>query len=383
MENIMSLQQLYEILKTNFLALKHVERVNIFQNEVVYLDIKTDTFFIALDINIELDIFLVCRNQQSRKFMSQYFNYPFRDKTKIVAQNRSLIECFAITVKDNIVQIIHQLIDQLLAYKQNNQYLLNNLNSNVFQLNQEMKLKRLHDVCMDMASSYRNRFLSIRETLIAIKEQQLSVARFGDGEIRCMVTNTGCIFQKHDWKLMQELRDISLQNNDLMVCYPSLLIEDAFWNNFWSEFWPKCKFYLNQNRLGDAMITRPEAFYFYGQQIVDLWKAIWCDKKVCFVTGENSRLNANHSIFSNIQSAEYIFSKNNNAYAFIDDIFQKCIEKKNIDIFLIALGPTGTVLSARLHQYGLRGLDVGHLNNSYDTVFLNKVRPEQIDFLKN
>ncbi|WP_413772750.1 GT-D fold domain-containing glycosyltransferase [Acinetobacter sp. ANC 4169] len=63
--------------------------------------------------------------------------------------------------------------------------------------------------------------------------------------------------------------------------------------------------------------------------------------------------------------------------------FRNVLRKKNVDMFLIALGPTGTVLSARLHQYGLRGLDVGHLNNSYDTVFLNKVRPEQIDFLKN
>ena len=73
----MSLQSIYDTLKTNFLGLKHVEHVNIYQNQVVYLDIKTDTFFIALDINVHQDIFLVCRNQQSRKFISQYFNYPF------------------------------------------------------------------------------------------------------------------------------------------------------------------------------------------------------------------------------------------------------------------------------------------------------------------
>ncbi len=70
-----------------------------------------------------------------------------------------------------------------------------------------MKLKRLHDVCSDMASVYHNRFLSIRETLIVIKEHELSVARFGDGKYGGMVTDKGCIFQKHDWKLMQELRE--------------------------------------------------------------------------------------------------------------------------------------------------------------------------------
>lgn len=53
----MSLQNIYHTLTSNFLGLKHVERVNIYQNQVVYLDIKTDTFFIALDINVHQDIF--------------------------------------------------------------------------------------------------------------------------------------------------------------------------------------------------------------------------------------------------------------------------------------------------------------------------------------
>lgn len=68
-------------------------------------------------------------------------------------------------------------------------------------------------------------------------------------------------------------------------------------------------------------------------------------------------------------------------YTEIDDVMKQCIEQKQVDLFLIALGPTGTVLAARLHHRGFRALDIGHLNNSYDTVFLNQMRPEQITYL--
>ncbi len=46
------------------------------------------------------------------------------------------------------------------------------------------------------------------------------------------------------------------------------------------------------------------------------------------MTGESSRLNAEHLIFSSIRSAQHILTKNNDAYTFIDDIFQQCMRKK-------------------------------------------------------
>lgn len=59
---------------------------------------------------------------------------------------------------------------------------------------------------------------------------------------------------------------------------------------------------------------------------------------------------------------------------------EKCLQEKEVDMFLIALGPTGTVLASRLFHKNLRALDIGHLNNSYDTVFLNSVRPESLSY---
>ncbi|AWL27611.1 DUF1792 domain-containing protein [Acinetobacter defluvii] len=377
----MLLNDLLNELKEKFLYMQYVERVEIYKNQVVYIDIKTENLFFALDVNQQYEIFLVCRNPETQRFLSQYFQCFIDFRLKIYAKNKTLVSFLNIEYTPDIDKVIEKILKQLLAYTQNQNYLLNTLNDQVIQLNKQFKATQMNEIYLDMANTLSDKFLSIRETLIQIKEKELSLARFGDGEIRCMVTTGGCVFQKHDWKLMQELRDISRNDMGIMVCYPSLLIEDSFWNKFWLEFWAKCKFYLKHPQLGDAMITRPEAFYFYGNEIVDLWKTIWEGKKVCFITGKNSRLNAAHTIFSNITCASYIYSKNQDAYAEIDDVMKQCIEQKQVDLFLIALGPTGTVLAARLHHRGFRALDIGHLNNSYDTVFLNQMRPEQITYL--
>lgn len=379
----MALTELLNHLKEKFLYMQYVERIEIYRHHVVYIDIKTEHIFFALDLNEQYEIFLVCRNKATQKFLSQYFQCFIDFKLKIYAENEILVSFLDIKNDTNIDKVIEKIIQQLLAYTKNQTYLLNTLSDQVTQLNKQLKATTMNNIYLDMANTLGDKFLTIRETLIQIKEKELSLVRFGDGEIRCMVTTGGCIFQKHDWKLMQELRDISRDETGMMVCYPSLLIEDSFWNDFWTEFWAKCKFYLKQAQFGDAMITRPEAFYFYGNEIVDLWKAIWEGKKVCFITGQNSRLNAEHTIFSNIARAHYIYSKNQDAYTEIDHVMQQCLEQKQIDLFLIALGPAGTALAARLHHQGLRALDIGHLNNSYDTVFLNQPRPEQIKYSAN
>ncbi|PPE76500.1 hypothetical protein C3941_28810 [Kaistia algarum] len=49
-------------------------------------------------------------------------------------------------------------------------------------------------------------------------------------------------------------------------------------------------------------------------------------------------------------------------------------------IFIIALGQAGTILSYKLHILGFRALDVGHIDRSYDNVFLSGKIPEKIKF---
>lgn len=138
---------------------------------------------------------------------------------------------------------------------------------------------------------------------------------------------------------MRELREISPSESDLLVCYPSLMVEEPWWHYFWSRYWARCKFYITKDIYGDSFITRPEGFHQYGEELANVWKEILAGKKVCFVTGEGSRLNA---------------------YEDIDNVMKKCIAAKDsgVDMFLIALGETGTVLAYRLHKLGYQALDI-------------------------
>lgn len=357
-----------------------IEEIKIFKDEVVFFNKNIQGLRYGLDINVNFEIYLVLRNAHTNMCFNHIFNYSFGKKNKIFDGSNFLLPFKLGVVNDfyeNVYNIYHSI----------NQLINSNINNLLFMQSEKtyqvIKGYSDNNIWLDMSSSLSNKLLTLTQTLQYIIDNKVSIVRFGDGEIRCMLTSLGCGFQKHDAKLMNELRDICLHNNkNILVCFPSLLPEDTFWQNFWPNFWAKCKFYLKQEILGDSMITRPELFYFYQEEAVRLWKQIWQGKNVCFITGESSRMNGNHAIFDNVQSSTYIYSKNNNAYSDIDRVYAECLNKGNVDLYLIALGPTGTALAARLAKNGKWALDIGHLNNSYDTVFLNKERPENVPYLR-
>ena len=78
-----------------------------------------------------------------------------------------------------------------------------------------------------------------------------------------------------------------------------------------------------------------------------------------------------------------ILGKATNAFDELNILKAQAIEKKdNVDIYLIALGQTGTILAAELAEEGLWALDVGHLPNSYDNIFNSKATPENLPLIK-
>ncbi|HCR3335994.1 TPA: DUF1792 domain-containing protein [Morganella morganii] len=64
------------------------------------------------------------------------------------------------------------------------------------------------------------------------------------------------------------------------------------------------------------------------------------------------------------------------SHQYRDLLTEQCLMKKEIDLFLIAAGPAGTVLSARLADNGKTALDIGNLVSSYNTVFPEQLQAE-------
>lgn len=360
-----------------------VSKIGIFK-EVVYIDVKDDYLYFGLDVSLSGDIFIVSRNIETQKILSIFFK-NLLPKKKLIFSKEKGVDDLDLGYKGLKIDLaLNAIFEKILfnEYYINQKYNYNNYNST--ERNNNYIVSSLSTkVFLDFSTTLMNRYLSMFDTLDMLEKENFSLVRFGDGEIKCMVTNKGCFFQEHNYHLMQELRDLCGKDIEgLLVCFPSLLIENEFWRNFWSNFWPLTKFYIKNNILGDAMVTRPEIFLNYGEVAIKKWKKIWHNKRVCFITGENSRFNHAHILFNNVRDYKIIHGKSINSYSQIDEILESCLELKDIDIFLIALGPTGTVLGARLHKNGRRALDIGHLNNSYDTVYLNAPMPEQIQFAR-
>src|SRR5574344_48277 len=112
----MKLNEMHRILQLNLLKEQFIEKVEIYRNEVVYVNIKKDDIYFALDINDNKEIFLVFRDDNSWENICQDFNCKIHNKTKSLSNNQLLVDFLALSDKDNIVEIIRQIINQLLEH---------------------------------------------------------------------------------------------------------------------------------------------------------------------------------------------------------------------------------------------------------------------------
>lgn len=81
---------------------------------------------------------------------------------------------------------------------------------------------------------------------------------------------------------------------------------------------------------------------------------------------EKSRLGVGNDLFDNTQSIHRILCPPCNAFNSINRIrAEACKQNKNV-LFLIALGPTATVLAYDLFKAGYQAIDIGHVDIEYE-----------------
>lgn len=218
--------------------------------------------------------------------------------------------------------------------------------------------------------------LSDVATIEYLIEHKCSCARFGDGELMCLL-GRGIKFQKSNEKLANMLKEVKTTEKCL-VCIPDFY---RFKNIKREEkvFWKKCKIgfkkawtinFKGNKLLGDATFTR---FYMRKKDTTNLGayikklKQLWENCEVVFIEGENSRLGVGNDLFNNAKSIKRILCPSEDAFNKYDEIFEYVNE--NIDkskLLICALGPTATVLSFNLSKNGFRCLDLGHIDVEYE-----------------
>lgn len=217
--------------------------------------------------------------------------------------------------------------------------------------------------------------LTPQETLRRISVQHLSVSRFGDGEMALM-DGKGLNFQDYDPLLAQKLND-TFKDGSVMVCVPPPLSsfeglkeqEISFWKNhlYFHRFaWYSRIDYSRE--YGNTWISRFYSPYIettHAEGIVELYRKLWDDRDLIVIEGEFSRLGVGNSLFLGARSVKRILCPSKNAFAYYDDIFKHACMYENESLYILALGPTATVLARDLAYTGRQALDLGHLDLEY------------------
>lgn len=231
---------------------------------------------------------------------------------------------------------------------------------------------------------------SIEETIQKIVREGCSVSRFGDGEI--LLTNNKAIgFQKADSKLGERLKEVLQSNADgHIVCLSDTFTDIYRYNRKARRFW-RTHFFI-YGHIWDNLLIPNKQYYntFVTRPYMDFaqktqcgkWfhdmQAIWQNRNIIFIEGEKSRLGVGNDLFHNAKSIKRILCPPTSAFDKYDSIVNEAIKQNKDVLFLIALGPTATVLAYDLHKKGYQAIDIGHVDIEYEWWRMNAKRKVKI-----
>lgn len=223
-------------------------------------------------------------------------------------------------------------------------------------------------------------FYSIDTTLKKIIKENCSLCRFGDGEFELMENKARPNFQEVNPKLADRLKEVvtSRQDNVLIAIaknYGSLEeyteeAADAIRSYMTRETRDMHLKYLDIGRTyHNAYISRPYMMYKDKEFSAKRFKAIaeiWKERDITIIEGEYTRMGVGNNLFSGAKSINRILAPASNAFSVYDELKKAALQVGKERLFLLALGPTATVLAYDLAQYGYQAIDIGHLDNEYE-----------------
>lgn len=192
------------------------------------------------------------------------------------------------------------------------------------------------------------------ETLAACRT--LSIARFGDGELR-LAMGGAAISQRADAKLAVELRCLLSRYEGFVVGIPNFreTPNQATWAKYaGGDF----RGLYGQDTYGSAFITRPDNAPWidtpeYWQKVRELWRG----RDVTLVSGNDKSLTP--ALLEDARSIRLIAGPDRDAYAGVDQLEEQIGDYSGLVV--LCLGAAATVLAARLARRGVHALDLGHM----------------------
>lgn len=231
-----------------------------------------------------------------------------------------------------------------------------------------------------ISKSYKFTILDDKEVIRRIVENRASLARFGDGEFRWMMGITlENNFQVPSKELQIKLKETLNSNLDnLIIGVPKPLVsvdnynDDAvtFWKKFVSIYGKKLrKIIPTKKEYANTNLTR---FYMdykvkddCAEKVQDLRK-IWNDRDVIIIEGNKTKLGIGNDLLNNARSIRRIIGPNKDAFVKYKEILAEAEKYSKDTLFIMALGPTATVLAYELAKDGFQAIDIGHVDVEYE-----------------
>lgn len=230
---------------------------------------------------------------------------------------------------------------------------------------------------------YNYHVLSIQETIEFILESDISISRFGDGEIR-LISGESIEFQEYSEEISLLLKKVlESDNNKFKVCVVDFFDRLNQYNKSEQYFWKKHLFsyykvwqknLTKERKYFNAYITRPYMPFIskeFSKNTFIEFKKLWDNKHVLVVEGELTRFGVVNDLLNNAASVVRILCPKVNAFKKLDEIKNVIKSIYNGHLILLALGPTATILSFQLSNFGMRCIDIGHLDIEYEWFLRN------------
>lgn len=226
------------------------------------------------------------------------------------------------------------------------------------------------------------KILSTEETIKLVRENKMSITRFGDGEIGLMY-GRDLNFQEYNPTLAAKMeKAIRSNNSKLLICIPDIFtkssrkslslckVDDNFWKAHLLRYrWQWVKRIKRSRLYGNSLLSRIYSVNWdidKGKGTFSLLEDLWRDRDIVILEGAYSRLGVGNNCFSAAKSIRRILAPATNSFTRYSEVFNSAISIGGNPLFILALGPTATAMASELADAGAQALDLGHLDVEYE-----------------
>lgn len=224
---------------------------------------------------------------------------------------------------------------------------------------------------------------TIQQTIDRLIYDHASIARFGDGEFATIQGRIRHKFQSvKDEQLANRLKEVleSDDKNMLIAIADNYGSLDQYTNQAKREI----RHYLTRSVRKEHLkllkkdrlyyntyITRPYVMYADHQTNAPAERfrqirQIWDGRDCIFVEGSKTGMGVGNKLFTNAKSIQRILAPAENAFSRYNQILDFSLRQPKDRLFLLALGPTASVLAYDLFQAGFQAVDIGHIDLEYE-----------------